>query len=66
MTENELEEFRYDVAHALLKRMSKGTLFQVALDRMLFLISDATEEELSKMVPQLVKKQKKKNKAKGF
>ena len=66
MTENELEEFRYDVAHALLKRMSKGTLFQVALDRMLFLISDATEQELCDMAPASVTKQKKKNKAKGF
>ena len=68
MTDSQLEEFRYDVAFALLKGMSKGSQFQYALDKMLELIEDKTEEELCEMAPSTVVKQKKlKDKlAKGF
>ena len=69
MTESELEEFRYDVAHALLKQMSKGTQFQFALDRVLHNISDLSEQELCEMAPSTVIKQtraKEYRKAKGF
>ena len=59
MTEKELEEFRYDVAHALLAKMSKGSQFQYALDRMLQLISLYDEEELAAIAPSNVLKQKK-------
>jgi len=59
MTENELEEFRYDIAHALLSKMSKGSQFQYALDRMLQLISLYDEEELVAIAPSTVVKQKK-------
>ena len=51
MNEKELEEYRYDVAVALLKRMSKGSLFQFALDRMLQSISLYSEEELAEVLP---------------
>ena len=59
MSENELEEFRYDVAHALLSKMSKGTQFQYALDRMLQLMSLYDEEKLCEISPSTVTKQKK-------
>ena len=69
MTDSQLEEFRYDVAYALLKQMSKGTQFQYALDKMLELIADKTEDELCEMAPSVVVKQKRpkdKSKATGF
>ena len=59
MTDSQLEEFRYDVAHALLKQMSKGSQYQYALDKMLELIKDATEDELCEMAPSEVVKHKK-------
>ncbi len=62
MTPNELEELRYDVAHHLLSKMSKGSQFQYALDKMLELCQPYTEKELKKMLP----KSKKKGKGGGF
>ncbi len=56
MNEKELEELRYDVAHHLLSKMSKGSQFQYALDRMLQLYDDYSEKELKKMLPKLKKK----------
>ena len=69
MTDSELEEFRYDVAHALLKEMSKGAQFQFALDAMLDKIALLSEQQLCEMAPSVVVKQKKpkdKSKAVGF
>ena len=68
MTDSQLEEFRYDVAHALLSRMSKGSQYQYALDKMLELIKDATEDELCEMAPsEVIKHKKPKDKrVKGF
>ncbi len=62
MTENELEELRYDVAHHLLSKMSKGSQFQYALDRMIELCYQYSEEELKNLLP----KQNKKTKGGGF
>ena len=59
MNKDQLEEFRYDVAHALLKQMSKGSQFQIALDRMLDILADRTEQELCEMSPNIVLKKKK-------
>ena len=68
MTDSQLEEFRYDVAYALLKEMSKGALHQMALDKMLDLIANRTEEELCEMAPSTVVKHRKPKdkKRKGF
>ena len=68
MTDSELEEFRYDVAFALLKGMSKGSQFQYALDKMLELIQNKTEDELCEMAPsEVIKHKKPKDKrGKGF
>ena len=52
MTENELEELWYDVAHYLLSKMSKGSQFQYALDRMLQLCDHYDEEEMKKILAQ--------------
>lgn len=57
-----VEELRYDVAHHLLSKMSSGSQFQYALDRMLQLCDHYTEEQLKEMLP----KQKKKRKGGGF
>ena len=68
MTDSQLEEFRYDVATVLLKRMSQGSVWHYAHDKMLQLISDKTEEELCEMAPSEVPKHRKPKdkKAKGF
>jgi hypothetical protein len=57
-----VEELRYDVAHHLLSKMSSGSQFQYALDRMLQLCDHYTEEQLKEMLP----KQKNKSKGGGF
>jgi len=61
VNEKELEELRYDVAHHLLSRMSKGSQFEYALDKMLQLCDQYTEKELK----QILSKQKKKEKKTG-
>jgi len=62
VNEKELEELRYDVAHHLLSKMSKGSQFQYALDKMLELCNQYTEKELKQILP----KPKKKTKGGGF
>jgi len=51
MTSNELEELRYDVAHHQLSKMSPGSQFQYALDRMLQLMALYDEKKLREMLP---------------
>jgi hypothetical protein len=62
VNENDLEELRYDVAHHSLSKMSSGSQFQYALDRMLQLYENYTEKELKEILP----KSKKKTKGGGF
>ena len=59
MTDSQLEELRYDVAHDLLSKMSKGSQYQYALDKMIELIQHATEDELYEMAPTEKPKHKK-------
>jgi len=70
VTENELEELRYDVAHYLLSKMSKGSQFQYALDRMLQLCDHYDEEGLKKILSEsktdMKNHLKKKTKGGGF
>lgn len=49
MSKEHLEDLRYDVAHELLSRMSKGSQYQYALDKMIDLIKDKTEDQLKEM-----------------
>jgi len=68
MNEKELEELRYDVAHYLLSRMSKGSQFQYALDRMIQLCDHYDEEGLKKILSESktnMKDHLKKKKSKG-
>ena len=58
MNEKELEELRYDVAHYLLSKMSKGSQFQYALDRMIQLCALYDEERLKALLPKPKKKSK--------
>jgi len=53
---NELEELRYNVAHHLLSKMSAGSQFQYALDRMLQLCDDYDEKKLKQLLPKQKKK----------
>ena len=62
MSKNKLEELRYDVAHHLLSKMSAGSQFHYALDKMLELCQHYSEKELKELLP----KSKKKSKGGGF
>jgi len=71
MTEKELEELRYDVANYLLSKMSKGTQYQYALDKMLQLCDHYDEKELKDILSESSKANmknhlKKKTKGRGF
>ena len=70
MNEKELEELRYDVAHYLLSKMSKGSQFQYALDRMIQLCDHYDEEGLKKILSEsktnMKNHLKKKTKGGGF
>ena len=71
MTEKELEELRYDVAHYLLNKMSKGSQFQYALDRMIQLCDHYDEKQLKEILSESSKANmknhlKKKTKGGGF
>lgn len=65
MNEKELEELRYDVAHHLLSKMSAGSQYQYALDKMLTLCANYSEGELKNILPKS-KPKKKKSKGGGF
>jgi len=58
---NEKEELMYDVAVAMLKQMSPGSVFQFAIDRQLQLMELYDEDKLKKMLKQYSPKQKKKS-----
>ena len=71
MNKNEIEELRYDVAHYLLSKMSTGSQFQYALDRMLQLCDKYDEEGLKEILSESKADmsnhlKKKKSKGKGF
>tara|TARA_Y100000592_G_C5280824_1_gene226179 strand:- start:342 stop:560 length:219 start_codon:yes stop_codon:yes gene_type:complete len=72
MDKNELEELRYDVAHYLLSKMSKGSQFQYALDRMLQLCDHYDEKQLKEILSESSKAnmknhlKKKKSRGGGF
>ena len=71
MTPNEIEELRYDVAYYLLSKMSVGSQFQYAMDRMLQLCDHYDEEGLKEILSESKTDmknhlKKKKNKKRGF
>ena len=67
MTENEREEFIYDLAHHHLSKTSKAGIFAHAIDRMCDLLAKNSDEQLIAMAPDnLIVVKKKKNKEKPF
>ena len=64
MNKKELEELRYDVAVAMLKGMSPGSVFQFAVDRQLQLMELYEEDKLQQMLKQYSKYSKKDKKPK--
>ena len=64
------QELMYDVAVAMLKQMSPGSVFQFAVDRQLQLMDLYDNEKLEQMLRQYTKKEKtkpvKKGKGVGF
>ena len=64
MNKNEREELMYDVAVAMLKNMSPGSVFQFAVDRQLQLMELYDEDKLKQMLKQY--SPKKKTKGGGF
>ena len=56
LSPKQLEGLRDEVAHYLLSKMSAGSQFQYALDRMLQLCALYTEDELQELLPKKKKK----------
>ena len=63
MTDNEKEELKYDIAHGMLSRMSYGSVFQYALDRMLQMIDLYDDQQLETARKEFVSKKKSKDKS---
>ena len=59
------QELMYDVAVAMLKQMSPGSVFQFAVDRQLQLMDLYDNEKLEQMLRQYTKKEKPKKEKKG-
>lgn len=64
MTDNEREEFVYDVASHLLSNISKAGLMAMAIDRVSDILLTKTDEELLEMAPACLTIVPKKTKAK--
>lgn len=73
MTDNEREEFVYDLANHFLSNTSKSGIFAMAIDRMCDILLRKSDEELEAIapsclitVPQKKKDKRKKEKPIGF
>ena len=73
MTDNEREEFVYDIASHVLSTISKAGLMAMAIDRVSDILLTKSDEELIEMapscltvVPQKTKAKRNKAKPKGF
>ena len=73
MTDNEREEFAYDIADHMLKSVSQAGIRAMAIDRICDLLLQKRDDELVEMAPACLtvvpeKKKSKRNKAKpsGF
>jgi len=64
VNKNKREELMYDVAVAMLKQMSPGSVFQFAVDRQLQLMELYDDDKLKKMLKQY--SSNKKTKGGGF
>lgn len=68
MTENEREEFIFDLSHHMVSKLSRAGIFAMAVDQMCTILARESDEQLCKIAPSnLYKKDKKKhNTVKGF
>lgn len=68
MTENEREEFIFDLSHHMVSKLSHAGMFAMAVDQMCTILARESDEHLCKIGPSsLYKKDKKKHKkVKGF
>jgi len=73
MTDNEREEFAYDLANHFLSNTSKSGIFAMAIDRICDILLKKSDEELIAIapsclitVPQKTKDKRNKAKPKGF
>ena len=68
MTQNEREEFIFDLAVHRVKQLSQAGVFAMAVDQMCSLLANESEERLIEIAPANLYIQDKKNhpKAKGF
>ena len=68
MTENEREEFIFDLSHHMVGKLSHAGIFAMAVDQMCTILARESDEQLCKIGPSsLYKKDKKKHKkVKGF
>jgi len=68
MTQNEREEFIFDLAHHKVKQLSDAGIFAMAVDQMCMLLDNESEERLLQIAPAnlYIQDKKKHIKAKGF
>ncbi len=68
MTDNEREEFIFDISHHMVSQLTHAGIFAMAVDQMCSILSRESEEQLCKIAPSNLYKQNKKKhkKAKGF
>ena len=68
MTQNEREEFIFDLAHHKVKQLSDAGVFAMAVDQMCMLLANESEERLLQIAPAnlYIQDKKKHIKAKGF
>jgi hypothetical protein len=68
MTQNEREEFIFDLAHHKVKQLSDAGVFAMAVDQMCMLLDNESEERLLQIAPAnlYIQDKKKHIKAKGF
>lgn len=66
MTENEREEFIFDLSNHMVGKLSHAGIFAMAVDQMCSLLKREPEEELVKLSTRFVKTKNKKKKVTGF
>ena len=68
MTQNEREEFIFDLAVHRVKKLSHAGVFAMAVDQMCSLLANESEERLIEIAPAnlYIQDKKKHTKAKGF
>ena len=61
MTENEREEFIFDLSHHMVSKLSHAGIFAMAEDQMCTILARESDEQLCKIGPSTLYKKDKKN-----